>query len=84
MVDYTTKRCTSSDIVISPIHVDVTYNLTNMYVLFTTLRALDFEGELLLIGPILLTKRLRNTDLSVLWGDLSAKLKLKMEKLMRA
>ena len=66
MVDYITKRCTSSDIVISPIHVDVTYNLTNMYALITTLRAVDFEGEPLLIGPILLTKRLRNTDLSVL------------------
>ena len=81
MVDYITKRCTSTAIVISPIHVDVTYNLTNMYALITTLRAVDFEGEPLLIGPILLTKRLRNTDLSVLWGDLSAKLKLKMEQL---
>ena len=52
----------------SPIHVDTTYNLTNGYAVICTLRAIDFEGDPLLLGPILVTKRQRECDISILWN----------------
>lgn len=54
----------------SPIHVDTTYNLSSMFALVTTFRATEFESVPLLIGPILLTKRVRIEDYNTLWQDL--------------
>ena len=51
----------------SLIHVDTTYNLTNGYAVDCTLRAVDFEGHPLILGPIIITKRQRECDLTVLW-----------------
>ena len=65
-IDFMKRHCgkTSKE---SPIHVDTTYNLTNGYAVDCTLRAVDFEGHPLILGPIIITKRQRECDLTVLW-----------------
>ena len=56
------------------IHVDTTFNIskkpTNMYALITTIRACEFKGDPLLLGPILLTTRRRERDYAVLWQEI--------------
>ena len=71
MCDFLLKRCQISlDAPYSPIFVDTTYKLTNMWALVCTMRATDFIGHPLVVGPILLTKRQRVKDFSVLWEQL--------------
>lgn len=72
MIDFMKKGCLARQLP-SPIHVDTTYNLTSMFALVTTFRATEFEGAPLLIGPILLTKRVRMEDYNTLWQDLCSK-----------
>ena len=56
------------------IHVDITFNLsenpTNMYGLVTTIRAHQYKGDPLLLGPILLTTKQRSKDYITLWQDM--------------
>ena len=56
------------------VHVDTTFNIskkpTNMYALITTIRAWEFKGDPLLLGPILLTTRRRERDYAVLWQEI--------------
>lgn len=59
---YLSKYCTGV-----PVHVDITFNLTNMFAVVTTFRASDFVGSPLLVGPILLTKKQRAMDYKLLW-----------------
>lgn len=72
MIDFILKRCISQqgNSPVSPIHVDTTYRLTNMWALVCTMRATDFVGEPLVVGPILLTKRQRSRDFQALWDQL--------------
>ena len=69
MLDFMLKRCAHGKQP-SPIHVDATYQLTNMYALVCTMRAIDFEGHPLVPGPILLTRRQRAKDFIVLWHEI--------------
>lgn len=66
------KQCVQqSEHIVSPIYVDVTYNLTSMYALILTFRAMEFEHNPLMIGPILLTNKTKTEDLQILWQELS-------------
>ena len=51
------------------IHVDTTYNLSNIFAMVTTLRATHFIEDPIIIGPILLTTRQRQYDFQVLWRN---------------
>ena len=56
------------------IHVDTTFNLsetpTYIFSVVTTLRANQFQGDPLLLGPILLTTRQRKKDYVTLWHSI--------------
>ena len=85
MIDFILKRCISQqgNSPVSPIHVDTTYRLTNMWALVCTMRATDFVGEPLVVGPILLTKRQRSRDFQALWDQLiSCELSLQTSRLL--
>lgn len=53
------------------IHVDTTYSLSNMFAMVTTIRATEFVGDPIIIGPILLTTRQRQHDFRVLWHEIA-------------
>ena len=51
--------------------MDTTYNLTyNGFAVICILRPIDFEGDPLLLGPILVTKRQRECDISILYNTI--------------
>ena len=56
------------------IHVDTTFNIANMFALVTTLRAVEYEGDRIVCGPILLTTRQRQRDYCILWQELTAEI----------
>ena len=66
-------HCTSKSDERQPVHVDVTFNVTDMFLLVMTMRAPMFEGNPLLVGPMLLTKRQRASDYAILWKELVSK-----------
>lgn len=53
------------------IYADCTFNLSNYFALITSVKCDLFVGEPLLLGPVLLTKRQRTEDYSILWKALA-------------
>lgn len=67
------KYCSDRSNRCSPIHVDLTFKLTDMYALIFTMRATDCEGDPILLGPVLLTQRCRERDYSILCDQILQK-----------
>lgn len=67
------RTCGNNSVNKSPIHIDTTYNLTSSFAVICTIRATEFEGNPLMVGPILLTNRERAEDITILWDNLISK-----------
>lgn len=65
------KYCVRDGDTYSPIHVDTTYKLTDMYALVLTIRAVECEGDPILMRPVLLTQRTREIDYRVLFSEIT-------------
>lgn len=69
-IDLMEQYCTNTGDKYSPVHVDTTFKLTNMYALIFTIRAVDCEGDPILLGPVLLTQRRREVHYRVLADEI--------------
>ena len=69
MIEFIERHCGRNTNKLT-IHVDTTYNLTYGFAVICILRPIDFEGDPLLLGPILVTKRQRECDISILYNTI--------------
>lgn len=72
-IDFISNNCLTSSIEQQAIHVDMTFDLADMYAVVVTTRCPMFQGDPIFIGPIMLTKRHRAQDYATLWEELSSK-----------